>query len=184
MQPTLHVHFERSHKIIEIREVLMCRIFNTIAVTTAVAATLGAAATRGPSIEGVWRTTEVRVGGPATRTITPRMPSLAIITSKHYSRLEIHADGPRPVLTDAARATADELRRAWGPVVAEAGRYETSGSVFTTRPEVAKNPATMTPGSFTSYNYRLEGDTLWLTMQRTERGPVPEPVTVKLARVE
>jgi hypothetical protein len=163
----------------------MCRVLNSIVAVTAVAGVTGFAALRSPSIEGVWRTVEVTTSGPAARTISSLQPNLAIITAKHYSRLEIHADGPRPSLSDAANATADELRQVWGPVVAEAGSYETSrGNVFTTRPEVAKNPAAMVAGSFTTYAYRLAGDTLWLTMQRNQQGPVPAPVTIKLVRVE
>ena len=73
----------------------------------------------------------------------------------------------------------------WGPVVDEAGSYETSrGNVLTLHAVVAKNPATMEAGSFTSYVYRLAGDTLWLTLQRNQRGPVTNPPTIKLTRVE
>ena len=163
----------------------MCRVFSSILALTAVAGLSGAAvAWRAPSIEGVWRTVEVTVTGPGARTISPRQPSLAIITAKHYSRLEIHADA-RPNLTDAAKATADELRQVWGPVVAEAGSYETSGgNVLTLRPVVSKNPAAMAAGSFAAYGYRVTGDTLWLTIQRDTRGPVANPPTIKLTRVE
>src|SRR5215207_2570770 len=82
-----------------------------------------AAATRSrpTSIEGVWRTAEVRLGGPGARTVSPTEPSLAIITPKHYSRVESHAERPRPAVLDPAAATADELRAAWGPFYAEAG---------------------------------------------------------------
>ena len=47
------------------------------------------------------------------------------------------------------KATADELRAAWGPFVGEAGTYEvTTGNVITMRPIAAKNPAAMVPGAF------------------------------------
>jgi hypothetical protein len=163
----------------------MCRVLNSILAVTAVGALSGATLmSRSPSIEGVWRATEVKMTGPGARTISPLQPNLAIITAKHYSRLEIHADA-RPSLTDAAKATAEELRQVWGPVVAEAGSYETSrGNVLTLHAVVAKNPATMEAGSFTSYGYRLAGDTLWLTLQRDQRGPVTNPPTIKLTRVD
>ena len=163
----------------------MCRVINSLLAVTAVGTLTGAALTsRSPSIEGVWRATQVTLTGPGARTISPLQPNLAIITAKHYSRLEIHAD-VRPNLTDASKATADELRQVWGPVVAEAGSYETSGGkVLTLHPVVAKNPATMQAGSFASYVYRLAGDTLWLTIERDQRGPVANPPTIKLTRVE
>jgi hypothetical protein len=164
----------------------MCRAAIIPILTVASVAALGGwKASRAPSIEGVWRTAEVTITGPGARTINQLQPSLAIITAKHYSRLEIHADGPRPNLPDATKATAEELRQVWGPVVAEAGGYETSkGNLLTLRPIVAKNPAGMGPGAFATYTYRLAGDTLWLTPQEDQRGRVVNPPTIKLVRVE
>jgi len=138
------------------------------------------------SIQGVWRIVEATITGPAARTIAfTERPNLTIITAKHYSRVEVQADGPRPILTDAARATADELRAVWGPFVGEAGTYElSSGGLVTMRPIASKNPAVMGPGVFITYSYKLEGDTLSLTQQRNQNGPFANPFTLKLQRVE
>src|SRR5262245_37951083 len=89
-----------------------------------------------PSIQGVWRIVEATITGPGARTIAfAERPNLTIITAKHYSRVEVQADGPRPVLTDATKASADELRAAWGPFVGEAGTYELMpGGLVTMRP--------------------------------------------------
>ena len=109
----------------------------------------------------------------------------SVITAKHYSRAEVQSEGPRPVLADVAKATADELRAVWGPVVAEAGTYElTPGGLVTFRPIVSKNPAVMGPGVFITYSYQLDGDTLSLTQQRNQNGPFANPFTLKLVRVE
>ena len=163
----------------------MCRIINSILAVTAAGGLSGAViASRSPSIEGVWQAVEVTMTGPGARAISPLQPNLSIITAKHFSHIDIHADGPRPVLSDAENASADDLRRAWGPVVAEAGSYELSSASFVTHPVVSKNPAAMTAGSFTSYSYRVAGDTLWLTPQRDARGTVKNPPTIKLMRVE
>jgi hypothetical protein len=48
----------------------------------------------------------------------------------------------------------------------------------------SKNPAATAAGSFTTYTFKLQGDTLWLTQQRDLRGPVANPATFKLIRVE
>ena len=87
------------------------------------------------------------------------------------------------MLANVAAASADELRDVWGPVVAEAGTFELTDNRITLRPIVAKNPAAMKPGAFTTWSYRLEGDTLWVTAVANQNGPV-EPVTIKAARVE
>jgi len=139
------------------------------------------------SLQGVWQTMEVTVTGPGARAIRipePR-PNLIIVTARHYSRVEVHSEGPRPMPADVTKASADELRAAWGPFIAEAGTYElTDGNAITMRPLVAKNPAAMSPGAFITYSYKLDGDTLWVTAKRDRNGPIVNPVTVKAVRVE
>ena len=149
---------------------------------------LGVAAQSKPgSIQGVWQTVEVATTGPGARTITipaPR-PNLTIVTAKHYSRVEVQAEGPRPIVADVTKASADELRAAWGPFVGEASTYElTNGNLITMRPIATKNPAAMEPGALITYSYKLDGDTLWLTQQRNWNGPITNPVTVKAVRVD
>jgi len=140
------------------------------------------------SIQGVWKIVEANIPGPqgvVSRTIPfAGRPNQTIFTAKHYSRVEVQADGPRPVLPDVAKATADELRAAWGPFVSEAGTYELAPGVITMRPIASKNPAVMGSGVFITYAYTLEGDTLSLTQQRNQNGPIANPFTLKLTRVE
>ena len=138
------------------------------------------------SVEGVWRVVEAAITGPGARTIAfAERPNLTIITARHYSRVEVQADGPRPILADVAKASADELRAVWGPFVGEAGTYEvTPGNLITMRPIAAKNPAVMGPGVFITYSFKLDGDTLSLTQQRNQSGPFANPFTLKLVRVE
>jgi hypothetical protein len=146
---------------------------------------IGAQPTR-ESVQGVWRVVEANIPGPAARTIAfAERPNLTIITASHYSRVEVQADGPRPILADVAKASADELRAVWGPFVSEAGTYEvTSGGFITMRPIASKNPAVMGAGVFITYSYKLDGDTLSLSQQRNQNGPIANPFTLKLVRVE
>ena len=137
------------------------------------------------SIQGVWHVVEATITGAGARTISfAERPNLTIITAKHYSRVEVQADGPRPVVADVAKASADELRAAWGPFVAEGGTYEVAGNLITMRPIASKNPAVMGPGVFITYSYKLEGDTLSLTQQRNQSGPFANPFSFKAVRVE
>jgi hypothetical protein len=166
-------------------KLVMRILFAALIVGLATGQGMEAQSTR-DSVQGVWRVVEAVITGPGARTIAfAERPNLTIITAKHYSRVEVQADGPRPVLPDVARATADELRAVWGPFVSEAGTYEvTPGNVITMRPIASKNPAVMGPGVFISYSYKLEGDTLSLTQQRNQNGPFANPFTLKLVRVE
>ena len=157
------------------------------ALTGALLASQGMAAQSTPrSIQGVWRIVEATTTGPGARTIAfTGRPNLTIITAKHYSRVEVQSDGPRPILPDIAKASADELRAAWGPLVSEAGTYEvTPDGLITMRPIASKNPAVMGPGVFITYSYHLDGDTLSLTQQRNQNGPFANPFSLKLLRVE
>jgi hypothetical protein len=155
------------------------------ALAPALALTLGLSGAAKPrSIQGVWRTIEVTMPGPNGRIITSVQPNLAILTNTHYSRVEDHSDAPRPVVADLAHATAEELRAAWEPFVAEAGTYEIRGNVITMRPVVAKNPAAMVAGAYSTFAFKLAGDTIWITSKSTDRGQVADAVTVKAVRVE
>jgi hypothetical protein len=137
-----------------------------------------------PALEGVWRTVEVVVPGPTAQTFRSAA-TLAIFHGKHYSRVEVHAEGARPALKDPATASADELRAVWGPFVAEAGTFEVTGdNIITMQAMVAKNPEAMTNGATSVYTYQRSGDTLTLTQTRTPSGPSAVPVTIKLVRVE
>jgi hypothetical protein len=136
------------------------------------------------AVEGVWRTIEVVVPGPAGGTFKPEA-TLAIFHGRHYSRVEVHSEQPRPPLANQATASADELRAVWGPFVGEAGTFELSGTnTITMQATVAKNPAAMKKGAASVYTYRREGDVLTLTQVRTHAGPSANAVTVKLTRVE
>src|SRR5678815_6016468 len=72
---------------------------------------------KSPSLQGVWQAVEVTIPGPVKRTITvpePR-PNLTMITARHYSRMQVEGDGAaRPAVADVTKASADDLRAAWG----------------------------------------------------------------------
>jgi hypothetical protein len=141
---------------------------------------------KSPSIQGVWQAVEVTIPGPTIRTIAipePR-PNLIVLTARHYSRVQVEAEGPRPIIADVTKASADELLAAWGPFYAEAGVYEVSGNLITMRPVAAKNPEAMTPGAFTTWSFKLEGSVLSVTAERNQNGPIVNPATVKAVRVE
>lgn len=138
------------------------------------------------SIQGVWQAVEVTIPGPVKQTITipePR-PNLTVITARHYSRVQVEAEGTRPAIPDVTKASADDLRAAWGPFYAEAGTYDVTGNVITLKPVAAKNPAAMTPGAFTTWSFVVESNTLRVTAERNQNGPIANPVTVTLVRVE
>jgi hypothetical protein len=138
---------------------------------------------RGP-LEGVWQVAEVTRGGPAGAMTSQPGPNLTIFAAKHYSRIDVHTQKPRPALANPATATAEELREVWGPLVAEAGTYELTDTLLALRPIVAKNPAAMESQASIVYSFKLENNILILTAERDQNGPVANPFKVKLVRIE
>jgi hypothetical protein len=137
----------------------------------------------GPPIQGVWRIAEVRTSGPGARTITNPNPGLLIFTARHYAIVAEAGDSLRPPVGDLAKASADQLRNILG-FQANAGTYELSGDVLTTRPSVALNPSVMTAGAFLARSFKLDGNTLTTVQLQNQDGPISNPVSLKLTRVE
>ena len=141
-----------------------------------------------PTIQGVWRVTEITTTGPNASKNSSPQPSLYIYTAKHYSLIRINGTTARPDLpTDqVAKATAAQLLAVYGPVLsAQAGTYELAGGKLTARAIVAKGTAPMTPGAFSVSSYKLDGKTLTITQERGFDGkPVENPTTWKLTRIE
>ena len=157
-----------------------------VAITLVGHGTAAGTQSAGASLQGAWQTVKISIAGASPRELTVVQPSayLTIFTAKHYSRTEIQSDAPRPLLPDASKATADELRAVWGPVVAEAGTYDVSGDTLTLHPQASKSPAAMAPGAFIVCTFKFDGATLTIAQQRNQAGPYPSPVTFTLKRIE
>lgn len=133
---------------------------------------------------GVWRVSELTFIEPNERTVTKPQPGIVIITPHYYSRNLVISDTPRPELPQD-QPTDKQIADAFKPFIANAGTYEIRGTELTTRRIAAKNPAEMRAGNFLTFTFRLEGrDTLWLTSKTDENGPVVNPTSVKLTRLE
>src|SRR5215471_5301333 len=50
-----------------------------------------------------------------------------IFSAKHYSMMAASAE--RPEIADLSKATADEMRALYGPMIGNAGAYEISGNL-------------------------------------------------------
>jgi hypothetical protein len=105
-----------------------------------------------------------------------------IFSAKHYSMMA--ASTERPDISDLSKATADEMRALYAPMIGNAGAYEISGTQVTIRPVVAKIPVVMKPGAYEVYEFKIEGNALTLTQRRNVRGPVEKGSVWTLTRVE
>ena len=124
--------------------------------------------------------TEVTAAGVTRQT----QPGLYMFTPKHYSMVWVAAEKPRPMIDDA-KATAEELRAVYGAsFAAQAGIYTATTDTITTTPVVAKHPLNMDPRAFAVFSFKIDGDTLTMTVTETPFGPVKNQATLKLKRVE
>jgi len=133
--------------------------------------------------EGVWKITEITTTGPNARTITNPQPGLLILTKKYYSLVEIMGDKPRPDLPQRDATDAQKVAT-WTPFAATSGTYEVKGTTLTARGIVAKSPGQMAPGNFGTIDFKIEGNTLTITIKANQAGPLANPYTVKLTRLE
>lgn len=136
-------------------------------------------------LQGVWRVTEVTTTGPQGSNQTAPQPGFYIFTGKHYSIVTVNSDKPRPDLPqNTSTATLEQLQATWGEFTAQAGTYEVKGSEVTFHALAAKNPSAMKAGNFSTSSFKIEGSTLTLTSKANQNGPVTNPTTRKLTRVE
>ena len=142
-----------------------------------------------PTIQGVWRITEVTRTGPNASTNSSPQPSLYIFTPKHYSLIRVNGTTARPDLTldQEQSATAAQLLAVFGndALSAQSGTYEVASGKLTTRAIVARGTAPMASAAFTTSSYKLDGKTLTITQERNAAGqPVANPTTWKLTRID
>lgn len=114
--------------------------------------------------------------------LTPRA-ALYLFTATRYTMILATTD--RPDIADTSKASADELRAVWGPLLANAGTYETSGDLITIHPLVAKIPIVMKQGANEVYRFQIAGQRLTLTQVRNARGvAIQSAPTLTFVRVE
>jgi hypothetical protein len=149
------------------RRSIVAKLFFVV-FSVALLGTLVSGQSKHESLQGAWQTVEVTMTGPDARTIAIPEPraNLLVFTARHYSQIHLNPEGPTPVF---AR---------------DAGSYEARDGVITMRPVVARAASAMAPGAFITYSYRLDGNTLWVTFQKNQDGPIVNPATIKAVRVE
>lgn len=136
-------------------------------------------------LAGVWKVTEFATPVPSVNSVitTTAQPGIFIFTKRNYSIMYVSSSKPRPRYPQQNPTEAQKVA-AWEPFSANAGTYEIKGSILTTHPLVAKNPAVMAPGAFVNYTFKFEGNTLLLTPKDSNTVPGANPPTFKLTRLE
>ena len=80
---------------------------------------------------------------------------------RHYSMMRVTGNQPRTLAARDSVTDAEKLA-AYDSFIANAGTYEVADSTLTIHPVVARSPNFMSGGS-DKYQFRISGDTLWLS---------------------
>ncbi|SVB56672.1 uncharacterized protein METZ01_LOCUS209526 [marine metagenome] len=139
-------------------------------------------------LEGVWQVI-ARTGADTDTGSTEAsiQPGLYIFGKRHYSMMYVPGGDPRALFGGTLNEVTDsEKVQAYDTFIANSGTYEISESSITTRPAMAKNPNFMTGSHSSVHSYRIEADSLWLTIESISiYSELPGPkTTTKLVRVE
>ena len=165
----------------------MCKRKIAVACMTALATLLAvqSAAAQG-KLEGVWKVTEVNYIGKRAVTITAPQPSIWIFTKNYLSRVEVQNDRPRRDLPQKSATDAQKVETStpFDAVVAVVGTYEIKGTTFAAEVILGKNPINMAPFKFFTADFKIEGDTLLITIKATDAGPLSYLAAYKLVRLE
>jgi hypothetical protein len=171
----------------------MIRTLATVMVLMLVSTVVVAQTALKKPIEGTWRVAEVVVTGADASSNSSPQPSLFIFAPSHYSMMSVPGTQAR-ALFKGEDPSNDEKIPAFDSFVGNTGTYEVAGSILTVRPIVARFPNYMA-GGYSKYQFRVEGNTLWLTEKSTDLHarigdrvvPSSRPVSetrLKLVRVE
>jgi hypothetical protein len=130
-------------------------------------------------LEGVWKLTEVTTTGPNASTNTNPQPGFMIFTKKYLSQVGLQDTQPELPQTNATDA---QKLATWTPLSAAVGTYEIQGKTVTFHQIIRKNG--VKPGFFSTSDFKIEGNTLSVTIKANLSGPIDNAITRKYVRVE
>ena len=114
-------------------------------------------------LEGVWRIVQAHdVDAEGQTTNSFPQTSVVIFTPGHYSFVWTFGSETRQPASEHWRSSDAEKIAAYNSIIVNTGTYEVTGSTMVTRPISAKSQEYVA-GGYSDYDYRVEGDTLYLT---------------------
>ena len=158
-----------------------------MAIVSLAAPQAALAAGKAPSIEGVWKITNVTATGANPMTNASPQTSLYIFSHGHYSIVADNGPAPRTAASvkDPANPTdAEKVAKyqEWAPVTAQAGTYELKGATLIRLPTVAKNVVAIGPGGQAESEIKLTGETL-VMISKSPAGQPARELRLTLTRV-
>jgi hypothetical protein len=139
---------------------------------------VGSADTRGP-LDGAWM--PIELAGPEGTTNSNPLPGLRLYVGGYYSLLQLNRERSATALTE--NSTDEEALDMWSALTANTGTVEVSGDTTRTRALAAMNPGVMAADRpATVRTFRIQADTLSLTLVEQNGQPAVNPVTEKFVR--
>jgi hypothetical protein len=163
----------------------MGKIIKTAGLVAALTILFGVYAAAQETIEGAWKIKEIAMYFDFGKNLAfiGTQPSIVMFTKTHFSMVAVIGEKPRPDF-DQLNATDAQRVAIWMPFIALAGTYDRKETTLIFHDEVSKDPVDMKPGYFYTVDYKMEANTLILSVKANKDGPLPNPMVIKLSRLE
>ena len=116
-------------------------------------------------LEGVWRIVQAHTVDSEGQTWNSHpQTNVVIFTTGHYSFVWTFCGDMRQPAAERWNPTVEEKIEAFNTIIANTGTYELTDSTLVTRP-ISATFQEYVGGGYSDYEYRVEGDSLYLTMK-------------------
>ena len=133
-------------------------------------------------VTGAWQLQEIRTAdGKATKFSNANQ---YLFTNGHFSIIRIEGDTPRSTESWTTMTPDQVVDTYVKQFSASGGSYALKGETLTMKTTIAKNPNIMTRGDWISYAVTFDGDTITLTAESTNEGPIKNPMAMTLVRLD
>ena len=135
-------------------------------------------------VAGAWRLDEATLPGPERKTAKFGNPNIYLFTKGHFSIIRIEGDKPRSTESWTTMTPEQVIDTYVKQFTASGGTYEMKGNTLTMKTTIAKNPNIMTRGDWISYAVKINARSMTLTATATNEGPIKNPMSMTLTRLD
>jgi hypothetical protein len=135
-------------------------------------------------VAGTWRLDEVTTSGTDGKTSKFTNANMYLFTRGHFSIIRVEGDKPRSTDSWTTMTPEQVIDTYVKQFTASGGTYDMKGSMLTMKTTIAKNPGFMARANWISYAVKVTGQTMTLTATATNEGPIKNPQTMTLTRLD
>ena len=135
-------------------------------------------------VAGAWRLDEIKTTGADGKTAKFSQPNIYLFTKGHFSVIRIEGDKPRSTDNWTTMTQEQLIDTFIKQFTASGGTYDMKGVTLTMKTTIAKSPGFMARANWISYTVNINGQTMTLTGTATNEGPIKNPMSMTLTRLD